>query len=51
MAGVDWALVVKVAGAGFGSVFLVLIILALVVWGASHLIQTLGKGGEKSGKE
>lgn len=43
---IDWALAIKIAGAGFGTVFLVLIILAVVVWEVSRLIQSLGRGKE-----
>ena len=43
---VDWALATKIAGAGFGIVFLVLIILAMVLWGVSRLIQSLRRGKE-----
>ncbi len=47
MLGIDWGLAIKIAGAGFGIVFLVLVILALVVWGASLAIQRMGRRGEK----
>jgi len=36
---IDWALVAKVGGGGFAITFLVLTILALVIWLAGWLIR------------
>ncbi|MFP4642514.1 MAG: OadG family protein [Dehalococcoidia bacterium] len=36
----------EIAGIGFGMVFLILIILALVMWGAGAAIQRIEKGDQ-----
>ncbi len=36
---IDWNLVGKVAGGGFGVTILVLIILSLIAWGGGWVIQ------------
>lgn len=45
--GVDWALAGKIGGVGFGLVFVVLIILAVVLW----LVGMIFKKTEAGGKE
>ena len=48
---VDWALVAKIAGGGFGVTILVLLILALVSWIVGLVIQRTTKvSEEKQGK-
>ena len=44
---IDWDLAVKIAGGGFGMVFLILAILALVVW-ATGLVWQRTKSKQKS---
>ncbi len=36
---IDWGLVAKIAGGGFGVTILVLIILSLVAWGVGLIVQ------------
>ena len=38
---VDWNLVTKIAGGGFGVTILVLVILSLIVWIVGLVIQTI----------
>ena len=40
---IDWALVAKIAGGGFGVTILVLIILSLVAWVVGLVIQRTAK--------
>ena len=48
---VDWGLVAKIAGGGFGVTILVLIILAVVSWIVGLIIQRTAKPTEeKQGK-
>ena len=48
---IDWNLVAKIAGGGFGVTILVLIILALVAWIMGLVIQkSQAKSKENSGK-
>jgi len=42
--GVDWGFAVQVAVAGFGIVFLLLIILAILVWLMPRVINNLSSG-------
>ncbi len=35
---IDWGYILYVAGGGFGIVFIIVSILAFIVWGASRLI-------------
>lgn len=48
MIGIDWGLAAKIAGGGFGIVFLILAILALVVWLTSLGVQKFSKGSSRS---
>lgn len=45
---IDWGLTAKIAGGGFGMVFLILAILALVVWLVGLGVRKLQKAGSKS---
>jgi len=48
---IDWNLVAKIAGGGFGVTILVLVILSLVAWVMGLIIQrTTREGKEDSGK-
>lgn len=51
---IDWNLVAKIAGGGFGVTILVLVILSLVAWIVGLVIQKTGKttteSKESSGK-
>ena len=48
---IEWDLVAKIAGGGFGITILVLVILALVAWIVGLVIQkTQAKSKENSGK-
>lgn len=42
LADIDWNLVAKVAGAGYGLTFLILIMLALCTWLTGAVIQRTG---------
>jgi len=44
---IDWNLVAKIAGGGFGMVFLVLAILALLVWITGLGVRRFSKSGSK----
>jgi len=44
---IDWNLVAKVAGGGYGVTILVLIILALIAWIMSLVIQRARAKGEE----
>lgn len=39
----DWGLVAKIAGGGFGTTIFVLIVLSLIAWGVGWLIQRTAK--------
>jgi Na+-transporting methylmalonyl-CoA/oxaloacetate decarboxylase gamma subunit len=45
---IDWNLVAKIAGGGFGMVFLVLAILALLVWLAGLAVRRFLKSKSKN---
>ena len=45
---IDWGLTAKIAGGGFGMVFIILAILALVVWIVGLGVQRFSKAGSKS---
>jgi Na+-transporting methylmalonyl-CoA/oxaloacetate decarboxylase gamma subunit len=45
---IDWSLVAKIAGGGFGTTILVLIILALVAWIVGLIVQRTAKKPEKT---
>ena len=48
---IDWNLVAKIAGGGFGLTILVLVILSLVAWVVGLIIRkTTREGKENSGK-
>ncbi len=49
--GVDWGFAFKIAGAGFGTVFVVLSVLAAVIWGVGRLIARSVKAEEKGREE
>ena len=44
----DWGLVAKIAGGGFGVTILVLIILAIVIWLVGLVMQKTEAKGEES---
>lgn len=48
---IDWAQAWQVAGIGFGLVFVVLTILAVVTWLASLILNRNGGGGEDETKK
>ena len=49
---IDWNLVAKIAGGGFGVTILVLLILSLVAWIVGLVIQKIqAKGKEISAKD
>ena len=49
---VDWNLVAKIAGCGYGITILVLVILALIAWIVGLVIQRIrAKGQETPAKE
>ena len=52
---IDWSLVAKIAGGGFGVTILVLVILALVAWVIGLVIQKTtritAESKDSSGKE
>jgi len=45
---IDWSLVAKVAGGGFGVTILVLVILSLVAWVTGLLIQRTARGRKEN---
>ena len=45
---IDWGLVAKVAGGGFGVTVLVLIILALVAWVVGLIVQRTAKESKEN---
>ena len=49
--GVDWGFGFKIAGAGFGTVFIVLSILAAVIWGIGRLLMRYSKSKEEKERE
>jgi len=46
---IDWALASKIGGIGFSMVFVVLIILAIVLWLVGLVFKKIGSGEEKAG--
>ncbi|HEY95859.1 MAG TPA: hypothetical protein G4O15_13080 [Dehalococcoidia bacterium] len=46
---IDWALAGKIGGIGFGMVFVVLVILAVVLWLVGLIFKKIGTGEEKTG--
>ncbi len=46
--GIDWSFAGQVGGAGFGMVFALLIILAVVIWLTGRLVNRNGSTGNKS---
>ena len=48
---IDWSLAAKIAGGGFGMVFLTLAILALVVWITGLGVRKFSRSGSKGEKE
>jgi len=44
---IDWSLVAKIAGGGFGSTLLVLAILCIVIWLIGLVIQRRAKRDKK----
>ena len=40
---IDWGLVAKIAGGGFGSTLLVLVILSIVIWLIGLVIRRRGR--------
>ncbi len=43
---VDWNLVAKIAGGGYGITFLVLIVISLLTWGMSLIVLRLKNEGK-----
>jgi len=46
--GVDWGFAGQVGGTGFGMVFVLLIILAAVIWLTGRLVNRTGSGNNKN---
>jgi Na+-transporting methylmalonyl-CoA/oxaloacetate decarboxylase gamma subunit len=46
---IDWAFAGKIGGIGFGMVFAVLVILAVVLWLVGMIFKKTGSGEEKTG--
>ncbi len=46
--GVDWGFAGQVGGIGFGMVFALLIVLALVVWLTGVVVNRIGGGKDKA---
>ncbi|MEE8413965.1 MAG: OadG family transporter subunit [Dehalococcoidales bacterium] len=44
---VDWGQAIQIGGVGFGTVFLVLVILALVLWLMGLVFSKIGDGTEE----
>ena len=40
----DWGLAIKIAGGGFGVVFLTLVVLAVVIWVMGLILRRVGTG-------
>lgn len=45
---IDWGLTAKIAGGGFGMVFLILAILALIVWIVGMGVRRISKNSSRS---
>ncbi len=48
---VDWGLAARIGGVGFGLVFGVLIVLALVMWLTGLVIRRTSVGSEEAGEK
>lgn len=48
---IDWSLVAKIVGGGFGMVVLILVTLALVIWGTELLERRVVKSKQNSNIE
>jgi len=46
---IDWAFAAKIGGIGFSMVFVVLLILAIVLWLVGLVFKKIGSGEEKAG--
>ncbi len=46
---IDWALAWKIGGIGFGMVFVVLIILAIILWLVGMVFRKIEAGKENTG--
>ena len=46
--GVDWELAIQIGGAGFGMVFALLIILAIVIWLTGRLVNRSRTGTDSN---
>lgn len=46
---IDWAFALKIGGVGFGMVFVVLIILASILWLVGLVFKKIGSSEEKTG--
>ncbi len=46
---IDWALALKVGGIGFGMVFFVLVILAVILWLVGLIFKKIEAKAEKTG--
>ncbi len=46
---IDWNLAVKIAGGGFGMVFIILVILAGVVWVTKIVVAKINRGEPRKG--
>ena len=46
--GVDWGFAGQVGGAGFGMVFALLVILAIIIWLTGRLVKKTGGTEDKS---
>ena len=46
---IDWAFAWKIGGIGFGMVFFVLIILAIILWLVGMIFKKMGTKEEKTG--
>ena len=49
MSNIDWGEAMKIAGGGFGMVFLILVILAISIWIVGYIVQK--RAAAKSEKE
>ena len=48
---IDWAYAGKIGGVGFGMVFAVLVILAVVLWLVGMIFKKIDSGEEKTGED
>ena len=49
--GVDWGFAGQVGGMGFGMVFFLLVILAIVIWSTGRVINKLSVGKDENADE